>query len=96
MDYTQILLKPVVSEKANLAKEEANSVAFFVHPKANKVEVKKAVEKVFEVKVMAVNIVNRKPLLKSRMGRTVGKISGYKKAYVKLFPGEKIDLFEGV
>lgn len=96
MDYTQVLLKPVVSEKANIAKEEAGHVAFFVHPHANKVEVKKAVEKVFGVKVKAVNMVNRKPLKRSKMGRVVGKIPGFKKAYVKLVPGEKIDLFEGV
>lgn len=96
MDYTQVLLKPVVSEKANIAKEETDHVAFFVHPKANKVEVKKAVEKVFGVKVKAVNMVNKKPLTRSRMGRVVGKISGSKKAYVKLYPGEKIDIFEGV
>ncbi|MBU1610364.1 MAG: 50S ribosomal protein L23, partial [Proteobacteria bacterium] len=83
MDYTQVLLRPVVSEKANEAKEESGHVAFFVHPKANKVEVKKAVETVFGVKVMTVNMVNRKPLSKSRFGRSVGKISGYKKAYVK-------------
>ncbi|MGE4506462.1 MAG: 50S ribosomal protein L23 [Desulfovibrionaceae bacterium] len=96
MDYTQVLLKPVVSEKATTAKEETEHVTFFVHPKANKVEVKKAVEKVFGVKVKAVNMVNRKPLLRSRFGRAVGKVSGHKKAYVKLFPGEKIELFEGV
>jgi len=96
MDYTQVLLKPVVSEKANIVKEEAGHVTFFVHPQANKVEVKKAVEKVFDVKVEAVNMVNRKPMKRSKMGRVIGKIPGYKKAYVKLVPGEKIDLFEGV
>jgi large subunit ribosomal protein L23 len=96
MDYTQILLKPLISEKATMAKEETNSVVFYVHPSANKIAVKKAVEKAFDVKVEAVNIVNRKPRGRQRFGRQVGRIAGHKKAYVKLAPGSKIDLFEGV
>ncbi|MDD4730341.1 MAG: 50S ribosomal protein L23 [Desulfovibrio sp.] len=96
MDYTQVLLKPLISEKATLAKEECNSVAFYVHPSANKIEVKNAVEKAFDVTVEAVNIVNRKSRDRKRFGRLVGRIAGHKKAYVRLAPGSKIDLFEGV
>ena len=97
MDYTQILLKPVVSEKANEAKEQSNHVSFFVHPDSNKVEVKKAVEAAFDVKVESVNIVRKKAMPRMKMGRpTGGRIPGYKKAYVKLAAGDKIEIFEGV
>lgn len=96
MDYTQILLKPVVSEKANEAKELDNQVSFYVHTSANKIQVKKAVEEAFKVKVESVNIVRKKPLTRMRFGRATGKISGYKKAYVKLAAGDKIEFFEGV
>ncbi|XPV75318.1 MAG: 50S ribosomal protein L23 [Desulfovibrio sp.] len=96
MDYTQILLKPVVSEKANDAKEKSNYVTFYVHVDANKTEVKKAVEVAFDVKVESVNIVRQKPRARQKYGRTVGRVPGYKKAYVKLSAGEKIDFFEGV
>ncbi|WP_243545566.1 50S ribosomal protein L23 [Pseudodesulfovibrio tunisiensis] len=97
MDYSKILLKPVVSEKANDIKEQANHVSFYVHCDANKIEVKKAVEAAFDVKVESVNIVKRKPLARKRFGRTTGgRISGYKKAYVKLAAGDKIEFFEGV
>lgn len=96
MDYTQILIKPVVSEKATLLKDDVNKVAFMVNKKANKADIQRAVEKAFKVKVLDVNVVNRKVDVRYRHGRAVGKISGYKKAYVTLAAGEKIDFFEGV
>ncbi|MCJ2163056.1 MULTISPECIES: 50S ribosomal protein L23 [unclassified Pseudodesulfovibrio] len=97
MDYAKILLKPVVSEKANEAKEQSNHVSFYVHPDSNKVEVKKAVEAAFGVKVESVNIVRKKAMPRMKMGRaTGGRIPGYKKAYVKLAAGDKIEIFEGV
>jgi large subunit ribosomal protein L23 len=96
MDYTQVLIRPLVTEKATMAKETANQVGFFVHPQANKIEVKKAVEKAFSVKVTAVNIVRKRPGMRRRFGRVVGRDSGYKKAYVTLAAGDKIELFEGV
>ncbi len=96
MDYTQILVKPLISEKATWAKEKANQVIFYINPKANKIEVKKAVEKAFDVRVTNVNIVRRRSLTRTRMGRPVGRISGFKKAYVTLAPGSKIEFFEGV
>jgi large subunit ribosomal protein L23 len=96
MHHTQILLKPVVSEKANAAKEGANNVLFLVHPKANKIEVKGAVEQAFKVKVEAVNIVRRRVSARRRFGKVLGKEPGYKKAYVKLAAGDKIEFFEGV
>ncbi|WP_415718430.1 50S ribosomal protein L23 [Maridesulfovibrio sp.] len=96
MDYTQILIKPVISEKATDIKEASNQVAFYVLPSANKTEVKKAVESAFDVKVDFVRIVRKRPSLRRKFGRVVGKLSGYKKAYVKLSAGEKIEFFEGV
>lgn len=99
MDYTQILIKPLISEKGTFLKEEVNQVAFFVRKDANKVQVKKAVEEAFDVKVQAVNIVVRKPLAKvfSRgRKRQYGSVPGYKKAYVTLAEGSKIEFFEGV
>lgn len=96
MDYTQILIKPVISEKATDIKEASNQIAFYVLPGANKIEVKKAVENAFDVKVEAVRMVRKKSGLRRKYGRVVGKESGYKKAYVRLQPGDKIEFFEGV
>ncbi|WP_018124749.1 50S ribosomal protein L23 [Desulfovibrio oxyclinae] len=96
MDYTQVLIKPVISEKATEAKEAGNCVSFYVHPDSNKIEVKKAVEEAFSVKVESVNIVKKRPSERKRFGRVMGRISGSKKAYVKLAEGEKIEFFEGV
>lgn len=96
MDYTKILIKPLVSEKATYVREISQQVAFFVDPRANKIEIKKAVEAAFKVKVTGVNVVNRKPSDRVRQGRVVGRVSGFKKAYVTLAPGDKIEFFEGV
>lgn len=99
MDYTQILIKPLISEKGTFLKEEVNQVAFFVSKDANKVQIKKAVEDAFDVKVQAVNIVVRKPLARvynRGRKRQFGSVPGYKKAYVTLAEGSKIEFFEGV
>lgn len=99
MDYTQILLKPLISEKGTFLKEEGNQVAFFVSKGANKMQIKKAVEEAFDVKVEAVNVVVRKPLAKvvSRgRKRQPSLVPGYKKAYVTLAAGSRIEFFEGV
>lgn len=96
MDYTQIILKPVVTEKATMLKEEDNKVVFMVSRSANKPEIKKAVEDAFKVKVEDVKVVVKKPGFKTRHGRKTGKVSGYKKAYVTLSAGDKIEFFEGV
>ena len=96
MDYSEIIIRPLVSEKATFMKEAANQVAFFVNPRANKVEVKRAVEEAFKVSVTDVRIVCKKSGARKRQGRVVGKVSGYKKAYVTLAEGAKIEFFEGV
>lgn len=96
MNYTQILLKPIISEKATMIKEAAQQVSFYVHPDANKIEIKRAVEEAFKVKVDNVNVIVKSPSDRVRQGRVVGRVSGSKKAYVTLSHGEKIEFFEGV
>lgn len=96
MSYANILLKPLVTEKATKAKEESNQVLFYVAPSANKIEIKAAVEEAFKVKVTEVNVVRRRPLKRTRHGRPTGHVPGYKKAYVTLAEGDKIEFFEGV
>lgn len=95
MDHTQILLRPVVTEKATALRESGNQVSFFVHPAANKIEIRKAVETAFNVKVTGVNVVTGKATERVR-NRKVSHVAGWRKAYVTLAPGEKIEFFEGV
>jgi len=96
MELTSVLLKPLLTEKTTLLKDEAQQVAFMVHTLANKLEIKQAVEKAFDVKVEAVNVVRRAPMNRERQGRVVGRKPGWKKAYVTLRQGDKIEFFEGV
>ncbi|WP_297670352.1 50S ribosomal protein L23 [uncultured Desulfovibrio sp.] len=96
MEITAVLLKPLLTEKTTLLKDEARQVAFMVHTMANKLEIKQAVERAFDVKVEAVNIVRRAPRNRERQGRVVGRKPGWKKAYVTLRQGDKIEFFEGV
>ena len=96
METTSVLLKPLLTEKTTLIKDEAQQVAFMVHTLANKLEIKQAVEKAFDVKVEAVNVIRRAPLNRERQGRVVGRKPGWKKAYVTLRQGDKIEFFEGV
>lgn len=96
MDYSQIILRPLESEKVTLMLDNANQVAFLVNPRANKIQIKDAVEQAFNVKVTNVRVVSKKPGVRRRQGRAVGKVSGFKKAYVTLAEGAKIAFFEGV
>ena len=74
---------------------EQNKTVFKVHEKANKKNIKKNIEKLFKVKVIKINIINRKPKLKLRQGRKTFK-TGYKKAIVTLKKGQSIDLTTGI
>ncbi|HAA90130.1 MAG: 50S ribosomal protein L23 [Thermoanaerobacterales bacterium 50_218] len=94
-DPRDIILKPVVTEKSvNLAQKE-NKYTFYVDKNANKIEIKKAVEELFKVKVLKVNtmIVKGK---KKRVGRFWGRTPDRKKAIVTVRPGDKIEIFEGL
>ena len=93
-DPREILIRPLMTEKSMQQKETLNTVAFKVRPDANKVEIRAAVERVFNVKVTAVRTASYEGKLK-RMGRFQGRRSDWKKAIVTLAPGHKIDLVEG-
>jgi large subunit ribosomal protein L23 len=89
----QILIKPVVSEKSYNQITE-NRYTFRVHADAHKTQVRQAVEELFDVKVVAVNIVKMPPKPKRR-GMIKGTKPGWKKAIVELKAGDKIEIFEG-
>ncbi len=89
-----ILIRPLMTEKSMRQKEEENTVAFQVLPDANKVEIRAAVESVFNVKVAEVRTATFEGKLK-RMGRHEGRRPSWKKAIVRLAPGHKIELVEG-
>jgi len=92
--YSQIIQAPLITEKGTLVNEEANQVLFRVDPKANKVEIQRAIEDFFKVKVLRVRTVN--VLGKSRrVGPKSGQRPAWKKAYVTLAEGHRIDFFEG-
>lgn len=87
----QVILGPHISEKANIVAETQNQVVFKVRTDANKLEIKKAVEKLLNVKVEAVNTVLVKGKTK-RFGRTSGRRSDFKKAYITLPVGTEVQL----
>ena len=87
-----VLIRPLITEKTSMMMQE-NKYAFQVALNANKVEIRQAVEQIFDVKVLSVNTVRVLGKVK-RMGRTQGKRSDYKKAIVKLAAGETIEFFQ--
>ena len=87
---TKVILGPVVAEKASRVAENNNQVVLKVLPNANKVEIKQAVETLFDVKVAAVTTTNVKGKVK-RTGRIMGKRSDWKKAYVTLADGADLN-----
>lgn len=87
---TKVILGPVVAEKASRVAENNNQVVLKVLPSANKTEIKQAVESLFEVKVASVTTSNVKGKVK-RTGRTMGKRSDWKKAYVTLVDGADLN-----
>lgn len=90
-NYRDIIKAPIVTEKsANLA-QNANTYTFSVDTKANKTQIKQAIEAIFNVKVENVNTINVRPK-KKRVGRYVGKTNKVKKAIVKLKEGSSIEL----
>ncbi|HUP50048.1 MAG TPA: 50S ribosomal protein L23 [Thermoanaerobaculia bacterium] len=97
MNANEIIRRPLITEKSTLMRETgANIIAFEVDPDANKIQVKKAVEELFKVKVAEVRLMNVRGKIK-RMGRWAGKRRDWRKAYVRLKEGEKApDFIEGV
>jgi large subunit ribosomal protein L23 len=96
MNANQIIRRPLVTEKSTTLREEGKILAFEVDPNANKIEVKRAVEELFKVKVIDVRIFNVRGKMK-RLGRWVGKRRDWRKAYVRLDKDSKAPEFvEGV
>jgi large subunit ribosomal protein L23 len=94
MNEYDIVVRPIITEKSTLLKDAGNQYIFEVQRDANKIEIKKAVEKLFKVKVVAVHVANMEGK-KKRLGRFAGKKPDWKKAVVKLSPKDKITIFEG-
>jgi len=95
-DPYQIILRPIITEKSTLLKDKNREICFEVHPRANKIEIKEATEKLFKVKVERVRIQRMKGKMR-RVGRNTGRRKNWKKAYIKLKEGEKmIEYFEAV
>ena len=88
--YLEIIKAPVITEKSSALAQEGKYV-FKVDSKANKTEIKEAVEKIFKVKVESISTINAK-VKKRRVGRYTGLTNRYKKAIVKLAEGQTIDL----
>jgi large subunit ribosomal protein L23 len=91
-----ILIKPIITEKATMQSEVLNTYAFQVNTKANKVEIKKAIESAYGVSVEKVRTINVRPDRKTKFTKTGvqhGKTNAVKKAIVQLAEGETIDLY---
>ena len=93
MNIYSVIKKPHVTEKTSLGSDSTNTVALVVDKEANKIEIKQAVENLFKVKVADVRTVTVAGKVK-RSGKTLGKRSNWKKAYVTLQEGQSIDFFE--
>ena len=93
IDLHSVLIQPLLTEKVTAMREANNTVSFLVHPNANRVQIKHAVETLLKVKVVRVNVLNVQGKIK-RLGRFSGKRSNWKKAFVKLKEGEKLELYE--
>lgn len=99
MNPAEVLIKPLLTEKANAQQEKLNRFAFKVNRRANKLEIKKAVEEFYGVTVAEVNTIvvpgkNKTKFTKS--GYIKGVKPAYKKAYITVAEGEKIDLYENI
>lgn len=88
MNVYEVIRKPLITEKGHTKREDENTLVFEVHPDANKIQIKQAVETVFKVKVAAVRTANFDGKL-ARRGKFSGYTSDWKKAYVRLQPGQK-------
>jgi len=109
LSAAEVVLRPVVSEKSidqstltDRNPKIGNKYTFRVHPEANKIQIKAAIESLYEaekVTVVAVNVLTRQTKTKQRgtkRGRVTGRVAGWRKAVVTLAPGQKIQFFEGV
>jgi large subunit ribosomal protein L23 len=94
MNQYDVIVRPIVTEKSSLLKDEGNQYVFEVARTANKIEIARAVERLFKVKVMSVRVMNIEGK-KRRLGKHSGKRPDWRKAIVKVGPKDKISFFEG-
>ncbi len=94
-DPYKVIQKPIITEKAAQLREKENVYMFYVHPRATKDAIKRSVEKLFSVDVIAVRTINL-PGKPRRRGRFIGRTAARKKAIVKLKEGQTIPVFEGL
>jgi large subunit ribosomal protein L23 len=94
MDISDVLIRPILSEKSDRVREKNAVYLFHVYKKANKIQIQKAVESIFNVKVESVRTVVRKGKAK-RIGIVKGSMPDRKRAYITLKEGFKLDIFEG-
>ncbi len=94
-DVYRVITSPLITEKGTLVNEQGNQFLFRVRPEANKVEIRRAVETLFKVKVEKVHTINYEGK-KRRVGKSQGQRPRWKKAYVTLAEGQRIDFFESV
>ena len=95
MNVYDVIRRPLVTEKSNIGREEDNVVTFAVDPRANKHEIRRAVETLFDVNVVEVRTM-RMPRKSRRVGKFMGRKPEWKKAIVRLTEGQTIEFFEGV
>lgn len=95
MNIYDVIQRPLVTEKSNVAREEANVVTLAVNPSASKHDIRQAVEALFDVKVTRVHTM-RQPRKTRRVGKHAGRKAEWKKAIVQLAEGQSIEFFEGV
>ena len=93
MEVHQVIKRALLTEKGTLARDASNQYNFEVDSKANKIEVKQAIEKIFKVKVLAVRVLGVHGKVK-RAGKKVGKRKDWKKAMITLAPGERIEAIQ--
>ena len=96
MDSYEVIIQPIDTEKTRYQASELGQYTFRVSPNSNKIEVKRAIEAIFEVQVTAVNIINMPAKVTRRHGRrSIVRRSAWKRAMVTLAEGERLDVFEG-
>ncbi len=95
MSLEQLIVAPLITEKGTLAGEKANQVVFRVRPEAGKDQLRQVIEELFKVTVLKIRTANFLGK-ERRRGRAVGRRPRWKKAYVTLKEGDKIEFFEGV
>lgn len=95
MNLHEVIRKPLITEKSNIGREEINLVTFAVDPRANKHDIRRAIETLFDVNVITVRTM-RMPRKLRRVGKFAGYKPQWKKAVVQLAEGQSIEFFEGV